>query len=62
MLKTPAFFTSAVATCAKVLRSFAHCVFFTSVSVANASARAPLVMALAVVFFMDGAMFQNAML
>merc|ERR1719195_1855319 len=61
MVKTPAFFTSAVATSAKVLRTFAHCDFFTSVPVANASASAPLVMGLAVAF-MDGAMFQNVLM
>merc|ERR1712141_587218 len=42
-VKTPAFFTSAVATVARVPRSLAHCDFFTSVAVANASASAPFV-------------------
>merc|ERR1719433_341347 len=37
----------------QAVRSFVHCDFFTSVPVANASASAPLVMAL-VVAFMDG--------
>merc|ERR1712141_481229 len=46
MVKRPAFFTSAVATVARVLRIFAHCDFFTSVPVANASASAPLVIGL----------------
>merc|ERR1719192_3042902 len=55
MVKTPAFFTSAAATFAKVSRSFVHCDFFTSTPVANASASAPLVMALVAVFI-DGAM------
>merc|ERR1719220_846673 len=41
-VNTPAFFTSAVATAARVSRSFEHCDFFTSVAVANASASAPL--------------------
>merc|ERR1712187_867418 len=58
MVKTPAFFTSVAAIVARLLRTFAHCDFFTSVPVAKASARAPLVMALAVVF-MEGAMLQN---
>merc|ERR1712088_732611 len=58
-VKRPAFFTSAVAIFARLSRSFVHCDFFTSVPVANASASAPLVMAL-LVAFMDGAMFQNA--
>merc|ERR1719510_965209 len=58
MVKRPDFFTSAVATCARVLRTFAHCDFFISAPVANASASAPLVMGL-VVAFMDGAMFQT---
>merc|ERR1719166_573925 len=59
-VKRPAFFTSAVAIVARLSRSFVHWDFFTSVPVANASASAPLVMAL-VVAFMDGAMLQNAM-
>merc|ERR1719211_72025 len=61
MVKTPAFFTSAVATFAKVSRTFVHCALFISAPVANASASAPLVIALAGAF-MDGAMFQNAMM
>merc|ERR1719323_372585 len=61
MVKIPAFFTSVVATSAKVLRSFAHCDFFTSVPCANASASAPLVMALPVAF-MDGAIFQSSLM
>merc|ERR1712151_736438 len=59
MVKTPAFFTSVVAIVARLARTFVHCDFFISAPVANASARAPLVMAL-VVAFMEGAMFQNA--
>merc|ERR1719492_179601 len=58
-VKRPAFFTSAVAIFARLSRSFVHCDLFNSFPVANASASAPLVMAL-VVAFMDGAMFQNA--
>merc|ERR1712217_11855 len=42
MEKMPAFFTSAVATVARVWRIFVHCNFFISVSVASASASAPL--------------------
>merc|ERR1719215_2549396 len=47
-VKIPCFATSLVAISAMLPMSFAHTDFFSSLSVASASARAPLVMALAV--------------
>merc|ERR1719220_1850622 len=60
-MKTPAAFTCAVATVARVSRSFVHCDFFTSVAVASASASAPFVMAFAFIAgaFIAGAIFQK---
>merc|ERR1711976_1118814 len=49
-VNTPVFLTSAVATLAMVSNILEHTVFFNSHSVANASARAPLVIALTEVF------------
>merc|ERR1719330_173978 len=60
MEKIPAFFTSAVATVARVSRIFAHCDFFISVSIASASASAPFFMAFALVAgAFIGAIFQK---
>merc|ERR1719191_231967 len=54
MVKTPSFFTAAVATSARLAITLAATAFFSSHAVARASAMAPLVMAVAA-FFM-GAM------
>merc|ERR1711988_1584036 len=47
IVNLPAFFTSVVARLAKLSSSCEHCVFFNPLSVAKASAMAPLVRALA---------------
>merc|ERR1719205_528511 len=55
MVKMPFFFTSAVATSARLAITLAATAFFSSHFVARASAMAPLVMAVAA-FFIMGAM------
>merc|ERR1740123_1985122 len=55
MVKTPVFFTSAVAISARLAMTLPATAFFSSHFVARASARAPLLMAAAFIAFM-GAM------
>merc|ERR550519_514129 len=52
MVNTPAFFTSAAPTSAKLPKSLVTTLLFNSALVASASARAPLVMLVAPAFFM----------